>query len=120
MMTGTITNFRPQIRLYVKGVGVNGVFEFTIDTGYQGTLTLSEADCLALKLPWVKKASFQLADGKPIKCNVYRLTMEWDGRERDVEVMALADEPLLGATMFEGYKLCLDFGNETLTIEQSS
>ena len=69
MMTGTITNFRPQIRLYVKGVGVNGVFEFTIDTGYQGTLTLSEADCLALKLPWVKKATFQLADGKPIKCN---------------------------------------------------
>ncbi len=120
MITGTITNLRPQIRLYVKGVGVNGVFEFTIDTGYQGTLTLAEADCLALKLPWVKKATFQLADGKPIKRNVYRLTIVWDGRERDVEVLALADEPLLGAVLLDGYKLCLDFGNNTLTIEAST
>ena len=53
MMTGTITNFRPQVRLSIKGAGGQGIIEFTIDTGYQGTLTLSEADCLALQLPVV-------------------------------------------------------------------
>ena len=47
-MTGIITNFRPQIRLSIKGEGGHGILEFTVDTGYQGTLTLSEADCLAL------------------------------------------------------------------------
>ena len=35
-MTGTITNFRPQIRLYIKGVGGHGILEFTVDTGYTG------------------------------------------------------------------------------------
>lgn len=50
MITGTITNFRPQIRLGVKGPGGHGIIEFTVDTGYQGTLlcpkpTVLHCDC---------------------------------------------------------------------------
>jgi len=120
MMTGTIDNFRPHLRLYVKGAGGYGIFEFTIDTGYEGTLTLSESDCLALQLPFIKERDFQLANGAPIKCNTYRLAVEWDSRIIDVEILALGEEALLGAQMLEGYKLCLDFGNNTLTIEEST
>lgn len=119
-MTGTITNFRPQVRLHVKGAGGQGIIEFTVDTGYQGTLTLSEADCIALQLPLIRTTTFQLADGTVLSRNVYRLTVEWDGRERNVEILALGDEPLLGATMLDGYKLCLDYGNDTLTLEESA
>jgi len=119
MITGTITNFRPQVRLYIKGAGGHGIIEFTVDTGYQGTLTLSEADCIALQLPFVKEGDFQLADGSPIKRNVYLLTVEWDGRERRVQIIALGEEPLLGAKMLKDYKLCLDFFTNTLTIEDA-
>jgi clan AA aspartic protease len=118
-MTGTITNFRPHIRLYVKGAGGQGIIEFTIDTGYQGTLTLSEADCLALQLPFIRQSRHFLADGSEIFLSVYILTVEWNGAERDVEILALGEEPLLGAMMLDAYKLCLDFGNNTLTIEES-
>ena len=119
MITGVITNLRPQIRLYVKGAGGRGIIEFTVDTGYQGTLTLSEADCVALRLPFVRATTFLLADRTPLRRNVYRLTAEWDGKERLVEVLALGEEPLLGAAMLNNCKLCLDFGNNTLTVEES-
>ena len=54
-----------------------------------------------------------------IDLNVHLLTVEWDGREREVEIFAVGEEPLLGAVMLDDYKLCLDFGNNTLTIEES-
>jgi len=119
MMTGTIDNFRPHLRLYVKGAGGHGIFEFTIDTGYEGTLTLSEADCLALQLPFIKERDFQLANGAPIKCNTYRLTVEWDGREIDVQILALGEEPLLGAQILDGYELCLNYSTNTLTLTEA-
>ena len=119
MMSGIITNFRPQVRLYVKGSGGHGIIEFTVDTGYQGTLTLSEADCRALQLPFIRSSRHFLADGSEVRLDVYLLTVEWDGSERDVEILALGEEPLLGATMLDGCKLCLDFGRGTLLIEES-
>ncbi len=76
MISGTITNFRPQIRLSVRGPGGRGIIEFTVDTGYQGTLTLAEADCIALQLPFVRATTFLLADGTPLERDVYRLTIE--------------------------------------------
>lgn len=117
MMTGTITNLRPHITLPVRGAGGQGIFEFTIDTGYSGTLTLSAAQCLALKLPVVNRIVSSLADGSEITLNVHRLFVEWDGEERLVEILAIGEEPLLGATMLEGYKLCLDYSTNMLTVE---
>ena len=43
----------------------------------------------------------------------------WDGREISVEILAIGQERLLGAGMLKGYKLYLDFGSDTLTIEES-
>lgn len=76
MMSGTITNFCPQIRLYVKGAGGNGIIEFTVDTGYQGTLTLPEADCRALQLSFIRNSRHFLADGSEVRLDVYLLTVE--------------------------------------------
>lgn len=119
MITGTITHLRPQIRLNVRGPGGGGIIEFTVDTGYQGTLTLAEDDCAVLQLPFVRATTFLLADGTPLERNVYRLTTEWDSRERDVEILALGEEPLLGATMLKGYELCLNYETDTLTIKDA-
>ena len=119
MIAGTITNFRPQIRLSVKGTGGHGIVEFTVDTGYQGTITLAEVDCIALHLPFARATTFLMADGTPLERNVYRLAIEWDSRELDVEVLALGEEPLLGANMLKGYEVCLNYETNTLTIKDA-
>ena len=51
MMTGTITDLRPHIQLFIKGEGRQAFAEFTIDTGYSGTMTLPLQDCVTLGLP---------------------------------------------------------------------
>ncbi len=118
-MIGTITNLRPQLRLEVKGPGGQGIIEFTVDTGYTGTLTLSAADCAALQLTWISEELSRLADGTEIRLNVYLLTLTWHDREREVEILALGEEPLLGATLLEDSKICLDFPANILTVEEA-
>ena len=117
MMSGTITNLRPHLDLFIKGEDGQGVFEFTLDTGYEGTFTLSVAHCVVLKLPWLRKQRSFLADGSSLQLDVYLLTVVWDGEERDVEILAVGQEPLLGATMLKGYEVCLNYVTDTLTIK---
>ena len=118
MMTGIITNLRPRIELSVRGTGSHGIFEFTIDTGYEGTLTLPESICAVLHLIKDRESRFRLADGSEINLSVYLLFVEWDSRERRVEILALGEEPLLGATMLDGYELCLNYKTNRLTIAE--
>ena len=119
MMTGTITNLRPHIELLIKGDDIQARAEFTIDTGYNGTLTLPLNDCSALGLPRRGTRRSLLADGSQVFLEMYRLVVKWDGKDREVEILAVGQERLLGATMLEDYKLCLDYGTNTLTIEES-
>lgn len=117
MMTGTITDLRPHIELLIKGEDAQARAEFTIDTGYNGTLTLPLADCVALGLSRRGTKRSLLADGSEVKLEIYRLRIEWDARERIVEILAVGQERLLGATMLEGYTLCLNYSTNILTIE---
>lgn len=119
LITGAITDLRPHINLLIKGANAQALAEFTIDTGYSGTLTLPLADCTALGLPLIGERDSFLADGSQIVLKMYRLTVVWEDIERKVEILAIGQERLLGATMLEGYKLCLDYGANTLTIETS-
>ena len=117
MMTGTITDLRPQIELLIRGEGVQARAEFTIDTGYNGTLTLPLADCVALGLSRRGTKRSFLADGSEVKLEIYRLRVEWDGRKHSVEILAVGQERLLGATMLEGYELCLNYAANILIIK---
>ena len=105
MMTGTITNRRPHIALFISGEGGQGNVEFTIDTGFTAALTLPPAACTALRLPLLTRRRSYLADGSRIRLDVYRLTVVWDDEEKSVEVFAIESEPLLGMTMLEGYDI---------------
>ncbi len=120
MITGTITDLRPHIKLFIKGEGIQAFAEFTIDTGYSGTMTLPLEDCVMLKLPRVGERDSFLADGSTITLEMYLLSTHWDGTEIPIEILAIGQERLLGAGMLKGYKLCLDFGNNTLIIEAST
>jgi len=118
MMTGTITDGRPHVNLIIKGAGVQAIAEFTIDTGYSGTLTLPLAECLALNLSNEGKKRTTLADGSHIELEIYRLTVVWNGNERKFDILAIGEERLLGTQALEGYELCLNFATSTLTLQQ--
>ena len=98
MITGTITNLRSHIELFIQGNGIQARAEFTIDTGYNGTLTLPLADCLSLGLTRRGSRRSLLADGSHVRLEMYRLIVSWDGRDREVEILAVGQERLLGAT----------------------
>ncbi len=119
-MTGTITDHRAYMILLIKGESVQANAEFLVDTGYTGTLTLPLADCIALRLPRIGERESSLADGSKIVTAMYTLTVVWDGEQREVEILAVGKERLLGTILLEGYEICLDFGNNTLTLKESS
>jgi len=120
MMTGTITNRRPHIELFIRGIGGYGNIEFTIDTGFTVQLTLPLEACTALQLPETKNRRTFLADGSEIDLKVYLLTVAWDGEEREVEVFALESEPLLGMTMLEGYDVLMSVAENGIVRIQKS
>ncbi len=107
MITGTITNRRAHITLPIRGAGGNGNVEFTIDTGFTAYMTLPPAACIALKLPFLGSDTTFLADGTPRRLEYYQLIVNWDNEEREVDIIALESDPLIGMTMLEGYDVCL-------------
>ncbi len=119
MITGTITDGRPHVNLLIKGADAQALAEFTVDTGYSGTFTLPLEECLALGLTRKGIKNTTLADNSQIRLGIYRLTVIWDGEERDFEILAIGEERLLGTQALERYKLCLDFFTNTLTIEDA-
>jgi clan AA aspartic protease len=72
--------------------------EFIIDTGFDGDLAVSGT--IARRLPgqpssFTKRA---LADGTVVVCPVYDLIMAVEGEIRNVKVLVLPGNPLLGTT----------------------
>ncbi len=105
MMTGTIANKRAHLERSVRGAGGQGMVEFTIDTGYTAHLTMPPSYCVALKLEFVRDEKAYMANGSIAWTKVYTVLIDWDGEEREVEVIAVESEPLIGMTLLDGYDL---------------
>jgi clan AA aspartic protease len=121
MMTGTITNRRAHINLPIRGPGGSGNVEFTIDTGYTALMTLPAAACIALKFPYVGRDTTFLADGTPRDLDYYKLIVEWDGKERNVDIIAIDSEPLIGMTLLDGYDVFMGIReNGVVRIQESA
>ena len=119
-MTGTITDGRPHVNLLIKGGGKQALAEFTVDTGYSDTLALPLADCVALDLRETGIRDSFLADGSIIGLKMYELTLVWDGKVCEFEILAIGAERLLGAQVLKGYELCLNYDTNLLTIKKPS
>lgn len=103
MITGAVSNRRAYVTLFVSGSGGQGDVEFVVDTGFTGYMTLPSAACLALKLPFEGYQPSSLADASQRMLAIYRLTVLWDGEEREVDVLAIDSAPLIGMSLLDGY-----------------
>jgi clan AA aspartic protease len=95
--------------LAVRGPsGGSRIIEAVIDTGFSGFLTLPSSIIVPLGLIWRGEAQAILGDGRRHQFDVYSATVEWDGRERHVEVDVAETSPLVGMGLLAGHDLCIE------------
>lgn len=85
--------------------GQERTVQATIDTGYNGYLTLAPSLIAQLKLKWRDRGLAVLADGGETFCDIYDATIIWDGHARRIQVDETDGDPLAGMALMEGYKL---------------
>ena len=102
-----------EVALTVMGyTGVSERVTFLIDTGATGEITLPQATIARLDLPLVAygsaDASVVLADGTVGVARVHTARVLWHDRLRDVEVINLGSDPLIGMGLLRGSNLSID------------
>lgn len=80
----------------------------TVDTGFSGCLTLPSAVIEKLHLEYDRTEIYTLGDNNDVAFDVYRATLLWDGRPRNVSVLLTESEPLGGMSLLRGYSLFID------------
>lgn len=107
MITGIVTTYRQAtIRLTVRGPsGQEQEIEATVDTGFDGSLTLPSAFIVTLGLAWRRRGRAMLADGSECLFDIYEATVMWDGASRRIAVDTADTDPLVGMLLLYGYEL---------------
>jgi clan AA aspartic protease len=98
MIAGTVSADRDAViplRL-LDADGVADTVRAVIDTGFTGQLALAPGVVAALGLPWVMDDETVLADGTASFFPVHLGQVEWHGTVRDVLVLAMDTDPLVG------------------------
>ena len=110
MITGFVTPGREAvIRLPIReSPGQEVHVESVIDTGFTDFLTLPVHLVADLALPFAGARPMQLADGRVVDMDAFEGTVVWDGREREVMLLAAEGGVLVGMAMLSGYRLTLD------------
>lgn len=103
MITGRVTGRYALVPLMVGGPNRRGESDFFLDTGFAGFLTLPSDAIAKLELPYVGVQPSSLADNSRTLLSIYRLTVLWDGENREIDVLELEGAPLLGMSLLDGY-----------------
>lgn len=107
MIIGVVnTHTEATIRLPVRAAdGRELEMEGVLDTGFNGSLTLSPAVIRSLGLRWRTRGLVMLANGREDHCDIYATTVIWDGRPRNILVEAADTDPLIGMALLYGHTL---------------
>lgn len=111
MIRGTVNASREAVvPLRMRGSGGSELdVEATIDTGYNGFLTLPPDVVMALNLTNPSEIEVVLGDGTVRHSNTYDAEIEWDGVWRAVLVTEVDTDPLLGTKLLAGHELFVEF-----------
>ena len=94
-------------------------FEFVLDTGFDGDLSLPAQTLQTLAIRRLLPSIAELADSSRMMVPTWAATALWDGERRTVSIMESEGEPLLGMNLLWGNHIALeakDFGD--LVIER--
>jgi clan AA aspartic protease len=107
MITGTVNAQNELVvRLPVHdSAGQEHEFEFVIDTGFTGSLTLLPSLIASLGLPWYSTGTAVLANGQIVQFDLYPATVVWDGVAQPIFLQSSDSAPLLGLRLLYGHDL---------------
>lgn len=88
----------------------NVTFECVVDTGFGGSLYLSEDRIAALRLPFLTSAPIVLADQSILIADVFEADLVWFSIRRRVTVIAgpIGCDTLIGMELLRGCRVELD------------
>jgi clan AA aspartic protease len=110
MILGRVTADRDAI-VPLEVTGLNRQWHriaVTIDTGFNGFLTLPSALVHTLRLPLVGNRHATLGDGSVTVLDVYLATVLWHSQEREVLVLQADSDALVGMSLLYGNRVILD------------
>ena len=96
------------VPLTLRGSAGQGDAEFFLDTGFAGFMTLPPDAILKLGCTYIGPQHASLAEGTRVLLNVYRLTVLWDGEERNIEVLEMDGALLVGMSLLDGYDIRIE------------
>lgn len=79
-----------------------------VDTGFNGFLTLPRETLELLDATRIGRAQVLLADGSTSVCDLFELTINWDGSARTIEVDAAETMPLIDMRLLDGFVVTID------------
>ena len=107
MIHGKVNSgLEPRISVAVHDAsGGRQFIEATLDTGFNGYMTLPGNALLSLGLTKSGSTRIILGDGRVEKCSVSRAIVDWDGIPPDIEIEAADFKPLVGTRLMRGFHL---------------
>lgn len=108
MMIGEFREHFPRLSLDLPTDDGTEQVEFVLDTGFEGDLTLPSAVARRLDARYRGSQFRILADGSSVECAIYYLFLDWHGESRQVEVLVLETNPLLGTLLLDGCHLDIE------------
>ena len=101
--------FEAVIRVRLRGPsGAVADITAVVDTGYSGSLTVSDTVVSELRLVRRSGITVRLADGTPVELDTFGAEIEWGGGWQRIVVYAVGDEALVGMRLIAGLRLQID------------
>ena len=107
MIRGTVTAEAAPVVAIDVGNGRGGFqsLSFIVDTGFTGELSMPPDVIRRLALPYADQARVTLADARELWTRNYSGIALWHGRRREVRVIEMDGNPLLGMSLLWGSSL---------------
>jgi len=97
------------VQVKVRGLsGEAAQVEAMVDTGFNDEMTLPPWAIEKLGLKFVSASNYTLADGAQSAARVFEGEIEWHGTWRELYIVEIESDPLLGMGVMEGCNLSID------------
>ncbi len=118
MISGSVNSrMEPLLLVAVHDASGNKhAIETTVDTGFNGFMTLPNSVIQRLGLRKTGEVQIILGDGRAQSCAVYRVVVDWDGIPVDIEVEAADFKPLVGTALLRGFRLNVEVEKESQVV----
>jgi clan AA aspartic protease len=122
MIQGTVDDYgRPLVRVIVHHPASGGSAELDvwIDTGFNGGLTLTPGQALALGLPSGQALTIRIANGAEVLTPTATCGVDWFGKRRTIDALISPGKfALLGLHFLEDHELTINYPARTVTVTE--